>query len=116
LCLECLEKIDADVVAKKVSLGPTDLGWTTGLALSPAEIDLGLRISVDFLEDKGEPWRLLMTRYHTRRPVGQRPLTGSAARVARPVAGRPSDPTPPESRCLRFLRNPASTGPRGRLE
>src|SRR5207245_575848 len=45
------------------TLTPGDLGWTSGLALTPAQIDLGLRLSVDFLEDKGEPWRLLMTRY-----------------------------------------------------
>lgn len=63
LCLECLEKIDADMVAKKVILGPADLAWTTGLALSPAQIELGLRVSVDFIEDRSEPWRLLMSRY-----------------------------------------------------
>ncbi len=62
-CLECLEKIDADLLAKGVTLVPADLSWATGLALSSAEIDLGLRLSVDFLEDNGEPWRLLMGRY-----------------------------------------------------
>jgi hypothetical protein len=56
LCLECIAKIDADLVAKKVNLLPADLAWTSGLALSSAQIDLGLRLCVDFLEDgEGEP-------------------------------------------------------------
>jgi hypothetical protein len=56
LCLDCLERIDAEVTSAVGRLAPDDFSWTTNLALTPEEIQFGNAQPIDFLEPDGEQY------------------------------------------------------------
>jgi len=64
LCVECLEAVDHEL-ATVGGVSPQDLAWTSSLALSASEVQVGLDIPWDLTGRDGEAWLKLIQLYLT---------------------------------------------------
>jgi hypothetical protein len=64
LCFECLEAIDRELAEAGGAL-PQDLAWTSNVALSTSEVQVGLDVPWDLTGPDGEAWLKLIQLYLT---------------------------------------------------